>query len=383
MTRGPTPVPPTRRRPGLAARLLAAQLLVLGAAVVTAWLLATAVGPTVFHAHLGPISHTATPEQASRHAEEAFRTASLISLGVALAVALVVAVAVSAYVTRRIARPVQTLAAAASQVAAGRYDVSVPAPALGTEFDTLAVSFTAMAGRLDAVEATRRRLLSDLAHEMRTPVATLDAYLEGLEDGVLTLDEETSAMLRGQTRRLARLAEVISAVSRAEEHQLDLRPAAVPPQQLVDAAIAAATDRYAEAGVELAADVPAGLPPVRVDADRLAQVLGNLLDNALRHTPRGGRVGVTARAAGRTVTLAVSDTGSGIPAEHLPHVFERFYRVDAARDRAHGGSGIGLAIARAIVEAHGGEIGATSTGPGAGATFTISLPAAAPVGRIP
>ena len=168
-----------RRRPGLAVRLLVAQLFVLGTAVVTAWLLATAVGPSIFAAHLDPIAHVATPAEAAAHAQQAFRTASVIALGVALGVALVVALLVSAYVTRRIARPVESLAAAASAVAAGVYDVPVPAPALGTEFDTLATSFASMAGRLQGAETTRRRLLADLAHEMRTPVATVDAYLEG------------------------------------------------------------------------------------------------------------------------------------------------------------------------------------------------------------
>ena len=209
---------------------------------------------------------------------------------------------------------------------------------------------------------------------MRTPVSTLDAYLEGLEDGVTSLDTETAAVLRAQTRRLARLAEDVSAVSRLEEQQTRLRITPVAPEELVGAAVAAFAERYAAKRVELTSVLADALPDVPVDTERIGQALGNLLDNALRHTDPGGTVTITGRRAGRDVELAITDTGEGIPVEHLPHLFERFYRVDAARDRAHGGSGIGLAIARALVEAHGGRITAVSPGPGKGSTFTIRLP---------
>ena len=361
------------RRSGLAVRLRAAQVAVLATGVIVAGLVAAVAGPPIFHAHLAQAAHDATPAMAAAHAERAFRTAGALSLTVALLAALTVAVAVSVFVTRRIARPVRGLAAAARQVAAGRYDVHLPAADLGPEFDTLTTSFAAMADRLAAVEATRRRLLADLAHEMRTPIATLDGYLTGFEDGVATLDADTAGMLRAQTRRLARLAEDITAVSQAEEHQLDLHPVPTPPGALVEAAAAAAADQATERGVALQAAVAPELPVLVVDPDRIGQVLGNLLENALRHTPRGGRVRLSAEPGAGAVILRVADTGTGIAAEHLPHVFERFYRADAARDRAHGGSGIGLAIAKALVEAHGGTIAATST-PGAGAAFTVTLP---------
>jgi two-component system sensor histidine kinase BaeS len=148
--------------------------------------------------------------------------------------------------------------------------------------------------------------------------------------------------------------------------------------QLIGGALTAASDGYADKGITLTSDVQPQLPDVRVDPERLAQVLGNLLDNALRHTGPGGAVTVAAAAAHGYVTLQVADTGAGIPHEHLPHVFERFYRVDTARDRNHGGSGIGLAITKALVEAHGGRITATSSGPGAGAVFTVQLPSNQP-----
>lgn len=365
----------TGRRAGLATRLLAAFILVLASGAVTAWLVATAVSPGLFHEHMEQAGPDASPE-AARHAEQAFRSANGLSLAVALTAALVTSVAVAAYLTRRLGRAIGPLSTAAAEVSAGRYDVQVPTPGLGSEFTDLVVAFNQMAGRLRQVEQTRSRLLSDLAHELRTPVATLDAYLDGLEDGVATLDAGTIEVLRDQTRRLGRLAADISAVSLAEEHQPSFRPRLTAPGDLVTAAVAAAAERFAERGVALNGSVAPGLPLVEVDPDRMGQVLGNLLDNALRHTPPGGTVTVFADQHDGWVRQRVVDSGEGIAIEHLPHVFERFYRVDAARDRGSGGSGIGLAIVKALVEAHGGRVLAASDGPGRGSSFTVDLPAA-------
>lgn len=362
----------SRHGRGLAARLLIGQGVVLLAGVATAWLVALAVGPAIFHDHLRRAGTPSASEAA--HAEEAFRTASAISLSVAVLAALAAALLVSVVVTRRVSRSVDGVARAARELTAGHYDTRVAPPGLGSEFDDLARAFNDMAGRLGSVEATRRRLQADVAHEMRTPVSTLGAYLEGLEDGVVALDAETIGVLRDQTGRLGRLAADMSAVSRAEEHQLDLDPQPTDPAELVDAALAAAADRYAAKGVAIVAGPREALPAVSMDWDRMGQVLGNLLDNALRHTPPGGTVTLSATADRAGVALTVADTGEGIEASHLPHVFERFYRADAARDRAHGGSGIGLAIAKAIVEAHDGRIDASSPGPGQGTTFTVRLP---------
>ncbi len=366
---------PTRRGAGLAGRLLLAQSLVLVAGTLTAWLIAANVGPSLFHQHLARADlGAATPAQVI-HAERAYQSANAISLSLALLAALVAALGVSVYQTRRIGRSVGTIAAAATDVAGGHYDIRVPGPGLGPEFDALAAAFNQMAGRLGSVERTRRRLLADLGHEMRTPVATLEAYLEALEDGVATLDAKTAELLRSQTRRLARLAEDISTVSRAEEGQVQLAMDTVHPELVVAAAVNAATEAYETKGLRLVSDIAGGLPELSLDPERIGQVLGNLLDNALRHTPAGGTVTISA-ATTRTggVALSVADTGDGIPAEHLPHVFERFYRVDTARDRTHGGSGIGLAIAKALVEAHSGQLSVTSPGTSHGSTFLILLP---------
>jgi two-component system, OmpR family, sensor histidine kinase BaeS len=363
------------RGAGLAGRLLVAQTLVVLTGTLTAWLVAAAVGPRLFHEHLAQASFASASAQAL-HTEEAYESANTISLSLALLAALVAAMAVSVFVTHRIGRSVATIADAASDVAQGRYDVKVPPPGLGAEFDALASGFNQMSGQLRAVERSRSRLLADLGHEMRTPLATLEAYLEALEDGVATLDASTADLLRAQTRRLARLSEDIGAVSRAEEGHAGLDRRTVQPAVLVTAAVDSSAEAYKAKGVRLLTRIDTPLPDLHVDPDRVGQVLGNLLDNALRHTPSGGTVTVSASSpgAGGPAVLTVVDTGDGIPAEHLPHVFERFYRGDAARDRAHGGSGIGLAIAKALVEAHGGQLSVTSPGTGQGSTFRIHIP---------
>ncbi|MCU0298681.1 MAG: HAMP domain-containing histidine kinase [Candidatus Nanopelagicales bacterium] len=357
---------------GFATRLLAAQGLVLVAGALTTWLVAFIVGPSIFHDHLSQagVPHTDTE---TRHIEEAFASALLISLGVALLAAAAAALAVSWYLSRRVQRSLGQVTDAAGQIASGHYTARVHSPGLGSEFASLADTYNSLAQRLASTETTRRRMLADLAHEMRTPLATVNAHLEAIEDGVRDLDPETLSVLRESTRRLGRLAEDIGAVSRAEEGNLDLQLRTVDAASLASMATAAAADRYAAKGVVLHCEArPVG--SLTVDSARISQILDNLLANALRHTPSSGQVTLACRRVDRWVEYSVTDTGEGIAAEHLPHLFDRFYRVDTARDRNHGGSGIGLAIAKALAEAHGGGISATSPGPAHGTTFTLRLP---------
>ncbi|MDT0212505.1 HAMP domain-containing sensor histidine kinase [Rothia sp. ARF10] len=369
----------TAWRSGFAPRLLIAQALVLIAGAVTTWLVASVVGPNIFHGHLveAGVGHS---DAETRHVEEAFGSALLISLGAALSASVLLALAVTAFFTRRLQRSTAAVARTASRITSGSYGSVVPNPGLGAEFDQLASTINDLSRRLGHVESTRRRLLADLAHEMRTPVSSIAAHLEALEDGVRDLDRDTLDVLRGSTARLQRLAEDLSAVARAEEGELDLRPVRTDARELVHAAAATAHDAYAARRVELSTDASTRVD-LLVDPDRLAQVIGNLLDNALQHTPRGGhvRLGLIRRHEG-WVDVTVADDGEGIAADHLPHVFERFYRADPARSRTRGGSGIGLTISKALVEAHGGTLTAASPGPGAGATFTVRLPTADPSG---
>ncbi|MDO5741043.1 MAG: HAMP domain-containing sensor histidine kinase, partial [Ornithinimicrobium sp.] len=210
---------------------------------------------------------------------------------------------------------------------------------------------------------------------LRTPIATLTIYCEGLTDGVIRWDEDTQQVLTEQTDRLARLTEDIDEVSRAEEGRITLERERCPVNDLIRTAAASNRENYVRHGVSLTAETDSDASlVVDVDPARLAQILDNLLANALRHTPHGGKVRLHARAAGEEVEIIVTDTGNGITPAQLAHVFERFYRGDDARDRDHGGSGIGLTISRAIANAHGGSLVATSDGPGHGATFTLALP---------
>ncbi|HWJ80622.1 MAG TPA: HAMP domain-containing sensor histidine kinase [Nocardioides sp.] len=361
-------------RHGLAARLLLAQSFVLVSGALSTWLVASAIGPSIFHTHLrrAGVVHTDTE---NAHIEEAFASALLISIGVALLAATVAALGVTWYLTRRMQRSIGQVADAAAQIATGHYGSRVTDPGIGAEFATLADGYNTLAERLEATETMRRRLLADLAHEMRNPLATVDAHLEAVEDGVRPLDAETLAVIRGSTRRLRRLAEDVAAVSSAEEGVLGQNHHRVPAADLARHAAAAAQERYAARGVTLRTRLETD-DLVDVDADRTGQVLANLLDNALRHAGDDGTVTLTCRAARPWVEITVEDTGTGIEPEHLPHVFDRFYRVDTARDRGSGGSGIGLAIAKALVESHGGRITAHSAGPGRGAMFVVRLPAA-------
>lgn len=359
---------------GLGSRLFAAQAVALAAGAVTAAAVAVVIGPPLFHAHLMEASRpTAVTDMA--HIEEAFVDAGLVSLGVGLVIALLLALGVSWYVTRRIRTPLDHLTAAAVQMSRGDYTARVDAAGAGPELATLGETFNAMAGRLDSIEVTRRRLLSDVAHEMRTPLATLNAHLEALEDGVTAWDDDTRHVLEDQAERLTRLARDLDEVSRAEEGRIPLELVESGLAPLVRSAAEALAPRFATKGVALEVDLADG--PVTVDAQRVGQLLTNLLTNALRHTPPGGRVRVTS-AVGRDAVVEVTDDGDGMTAEQLGHCFERFYRGDTARDREHGGSGIGLTIARAFAEAHGGSLTASSPGPGAGSTFRLRLPVERP-----
>lgn len=360
---------------GLAPRLLVAQTLVLVAGAATSWLVAAIVGPSIFHDHLlqAGVGHSASE---AAHVEEAFGSALIIALGAALTASVILALGVTAFFTRRIQRSTTAVANSAARIANGQYQTRVPRPGLGAEFDQLAATINDLARRLGDVEATRRRLLADLAHEMRTPLSSIEAHLEAVEDGVRRLDDGTLDVLHGNTARLQRLAEDISAVASAEEDGRDLRRVLIDAGALVESAIAAARSAYAAKQVTLAVDERAD-GAVLADPDRMAQVLSNLLNNALQHVTSGGQVQVAVRKPDpEWIEITVSDNGEGIEAEHLPHIFERFYRADPARSRVRGGSGIGLTISKALVESHGGGLSASSPGQGRGSTFTVRLPLA-------
>lgn len=361
---------------GIRTRLLAANSVVVVASVATTAFAAALIGPPMFERLMRA---AVLPGSGNGHPyERAFEKATTMSVGTALAVSAITALALSWYLSRRVHRSATELAHAASVIADGHYEFRVSPTRLGKEFDEIATSFNTMAQRLGQVEESRRQMLADLAHEIRTPVAVLEAYLEALEDGVKPLDAAAIEVLRDQSRRLTRFSIDVTALSDAEHRTGTIDAGWVSMRQVVLAASGALEPRYHAKGVTLKPALSANLPVLWADPLRLGQVLTNLLDNALRHTPAGGSVSVTAHATDHEVVVAVSDTGDGIPPDHVTRVFDRFYRLDAARDRGHGGAGIGLAIAKALVEAHGGTIRADSAGAGAGSTFTLSLPRRSP-----
>lgn len=361
------------RDSGITARLILATLAVMTISVLTAWAVASRVGPRLFHLHLTQANHTA--ESMEYHAEEAFATSNAITFAVAIGAALLTSLVVILIGTRKLGASVCGMAAAAADLAGGRFGERVVPPRVGSEFDALATAFNTLGERLEQGEALRRQLMSDVAHELRTPVTTIVAYVDALEEGVETLSPATIEVLRAQSARLVRLASDLAEVTRVESGSLRLALEPVQPLDLVRDVSDAARPRCTARGITLSTRVADGLPAVTVDRDRWGQVLGNLVDNAISHTPAGGRIDVVAQRAGLSVRFVVADDGEGIDPAHVPFVFERFYRVDAARDRARGGTGIGLAIVHALVEAHGGTVTAHSDGVGKGATFTIDLPA--------
>jgi signal transduction histidine kinase len=356
----------------MSAKLLAGQLLVVLAGAGTLLLVALSIGPGIFRHHIREALGYVPPDVA-RHLDIAFSDATLVSLAVAVGAAVLTALALSSVVSIRVVRPVRMLAEAAQQIARGSHSTRVPVRG-SDELAELARSFNDMATSLQRADQIRRKLLTDVAHELRNPLATVESYLEAVTDGVLPANEENWSVIRAETSRLNRLVDDLQKVSRAEAHELDLHPAPTSPAALVDDAIKAAAPAYAAKGVALGADHQPDPPNIDVDRQRIAEALSNLLANALRHTPAGGNVCVVTRTHGQLVEIAITDSGEGIAPEHLDRIFERFYRVDPARSRARGGTGIGLAIVRAIVEAHDGKITAESEGTDHGATFTIRLP---------
>ncbi len=290
-------------------------------------------------------------------------------------VAFFAALILSLILARLIGRPLETLTRAVRRMGAGDLGQRVPEEGSAETID-LARSFNAMAANLATSQALRQQLVADVAHELRTPLANIRGYLEAIEDGVVSADEATLRILREEAAQLNALVDDLQELAQAEAGELRLARVPVSPRELVERATEAARPRAVERGVSLVGEAAHELPPVAVDLQRIGQVLQNLLTNALRHTPAGGRVTISAALApdGR-VALIVADTGSGIAPEDLPRIFERFYRADSARARATGGSGLGLTIARRLVEAHGGGIEVESS-LGVGSRFTVLLPVA-------
>jgi signal transduction histidine kinase len=312
-----------------------------------------------------------------------FSAAGLRGLFSAVLALAAVLLGLATIFSRRISEPIRRVTAAARAMAAG--DMSARAqPGAVREVHDLAEAFNSMADSLGAADQQRRQLTADVAHELRTPLSIIRARLEGIQDGVYAPEPEQIRILLGEAALLERLIEDLRLLALADAGQLPLYREPLDPATVLRDAARAIAPEAAAAGVALHWRAEPDLPEMLADPQRVAQVLGNLLGNALRHTPAGGSVTLRANAApgaagGHDLVVSVADTGSGIAPADLPHIFDRFYRADRARSRSLGGAGLGLAIARRIVEAHGGRVGAWSR-PGEGTiiTFTLPLTAAGP-----
>jgi two-component system sensor histidine kinase BaeS len=319
-------------------------------------------------------SGTGTPGAYLAQAQaETTQTIMLVAL-VAAAVASLLGIVIA----RHLARPLERLEEAAAAVAQGDLGARSGIAGRGDEFGSLGRSFDAMAADLERGEAARRRFFQDAAHEMKTPLAVIDATAAAVMDGVYEHDDRHLATIREQARLLRRVVDDLRTISLADAGALALRLAPVPADDVVEAVADSFAARAAAARIELVvAPGAGGSPVVLVDRDRLAQALATMVDNALRFAPAGGHVLVGRVQGGEgMIRFQVADDGPGVPPDDLPHVFDRLYQADAGRDRGTGTSGLGLAIARAIADAHGGGVGAENR-PEGGVAFWLEVPAKA------
>lgn len=349
---GPPGWGPGRRgglRRGFGCLIAAMATLIVSVGVLVLWLLAGLLG---FSAE-GPLAYLARP-------------AALVVLVVGL-VALVVGIRVA----RGVGRPLSALVDAAGRVEAGDYSVRVPESPRGRgELRGLSRAFNEMAARLEAENATRRRLLADVSHELRTPLAVIQGNLEALLDGVYPPDEAHLRPIIDETRVLERLIDDLRTLSLADSGALPLHREPTNPAVLLEDVVAAHRANAALIGIDLRVDAPSGLPAVELDPMRMHQVISNLVENAIRAMPKGGTIALIARAEPSGLVIDVVDDGPGIPPELRTALFDRFTKSTDSR-----GSGLGLAIARAIIRAHGGSIEAWPGFDGRGTTMRISLPA--------
>lgn len=354
-------------------RILLSYLVVIALAMIILALAANVVAPAAFSRHIAQMRSGAGAATLARDLFMNFGAAVEEAVLFAAVVASLFAVVISLLVTRRIVVPINDMTQASRRIAQGRYNERVPV-AGQDQMAELARSFNQMAEALENIENTRRSLIADVAHELKTPLASIQGYIEGLIDGVLPAQPATYNLIYREASRLQRLVRDLEELSRLEAGKVGLRPRSLPVQALVDLAVERLRPQFQDKSIVITTHLPSDPPHVLADEDRIVQVLLNLLGNALQYSPTGGRVSVRVVQEGPFARISVTDTGMGIAADHLPHIFERFYRVDKSRSRAGGGTGIGLTIAQHIVEAHGGRIWAESPGPGRGSTFHFTLP---------
>jgi signal transduction histidine kinase len=287
-------------------------------------------------------------------------------------IAVVIALAVGVFLSSTLTRPLAALAQAASDVARGEFSRRVDIRS-GDEVGELSRSFNRMARDLEDASALRRRLTADIAHELRTPISVIQGHLEAMMDGVFPADVEHIASVHEETRLLGRLVDDLRTLTLVEAGELSLEMEEMDLANVVRRSVSSFLPLAQEKNISLEEPPEDARHTVHGDADRIGQVMGILLSNAIRHTPEGGSVRVSIRQDANGARVEVKDSGSGIDPEDLPQVFERFWRADASRSRDTGGTGLGLAIAKELVQAHDGTIRVESRS-GSGTTFSFVLP---------
>jgi histidine kinase len=302
-----------------------------------------------------------------------FRNAVSRALVVAALAATVAGLVASVLLMREILRPLRQIASSSRRIAAGHYDERISPPS-SDELSAVADSFNQMASALEHVEEQRVALIGNVAHELRTPLAGLEGYLEGLVDGIFESNEETFNLLQHEVRRMRRLVDDLQTLSRVEAGQVQLHFEQFDLLPVVQRVVAQLRPQILDGCLEIVLAARVEQLPITADPDRVAQILINLIGNAIRYTPEEGCITVEVGAEAGFALVAVRDQGIGIPPEALPYLFERFYRVDQSRARSSGGSGIGLTISRHLAWAMGGDLSAASPGAGQGSTFTLTLP---------
>lgn len=315
------------------------------------------------------VPYAATGEAAEA---AAFRSSINTSLLWAVLAAGTIAMLLTLALSQGILRPIEALTTAARRMGRGDLKQRV-AVSSNSEIGELAKAFNHMADNLEHIEQLRRNMVTDIAHELRTPLSNIRGYLEAIQDGILEASPTAINSLHEEAMLLNHLVEDLQELALAEAGQLRLLRQPIAVQHIMERAALALRHKSNSADISLTVDLPANLPAVDVDAERIGQVVRNLLNNAFTHTPPGGTISLTAMHEDGHVVINVRNSGEGITPEHLPYVFERFYRADSSRTRATGGSGLGLAIVKQFVEAHGGRVWAES-GSDTGTAFYFTLP---------
>lgn len=367
---------------GLGLRLLLVEFLLLVVCITTIVVAFEILGPAryalyeyIYSSQVNAQGQSLWGPNAGQVADNAaFMSAGRDALVIAAIITGSVGLLTSIFVVRRVARPLRSMALSSQRMANGDYSLRVSEDGLA-EIGELGHSFNRLGEALQETEHRRRALIADVAHELRTPLVSIEGYMEGLLDGVVPPDPDVYERVRYDASRLRRLVVELEELSRVEEMRVRLNIIDVSLPAVIESAIERLRTQFFESTTQIEAHLPPDLPPVRADPDRLLQILLNLIGNALRYTPDGGCITVSAVAQSHEVCISVRDNGIGIAPEHIPHIFDRFYRVDKARSRTQGGSGVGLAIARSLVEAQGGRIWVESR-PGVGSTFSFTLPQA-------